>query len=131
MFFFFFLRIRRPPVSTRTDTPFPYTTLFRSAIPLPGELGRPRIRVARSRRSVRRRAAAGGRRPAIGRAVALPISATSRRPGGGRCTISGDPALCREQSAGRAARRRPTRHLPVSLRRFAHAQTLVPPPAKN
>src|SRR3546814_9936554 len=28
---FFFLRIRRPPVSTRTDTLFPYTTLFRSS----------------------------------------------------------------------------------------------------
>src|SRR3546814_4201223 len=31
---FFFLMIRRPPRSTRTDTLFPYTTLFRS-------LGRP------------------------------------------------------------------------------------------
>src|SRR3546814_6343451 len=30
---FFFLMIRRPPRSTRTDTLFPYTTLFRSAIP--------------------------------------------------------------------------------------------------
>src|SRR3546814_12096394 len=30
MFLFFFLRIRRPPRSTRTDTLFPYTTLFRS-----------------------------------------------------------------------------------------------------
>src|SRR3546814_2298607 len=30
-FFFFFLSIRRPPRSTRTDTLFPYTTLFRSA----------------------------------------------------------------------------------------------------
>src|SRR3546814_20190229 len=29
-FFFFFLMIRRPPISTRTDTLFPYTTLFRS-----------------------------------------------------------------------------------------------------
>src|SRR3546814_8151801 len=29
--YFFFLRIRRPPRSTRTDTLFPYTTLFRSA----------------------------------------------------------------------------------------------------
>src|SRR3546814_12849409 len=29
---FFFLRIRRPPRSTRTDTRFPYTTLFRSRI---------------------------------------------------------------------------------------------------
>src|SRR3546814_17737265 len=29
-FSFFFLMIRRPPRSTRTDTLFPYTTLFRS-----------------------------------------------------------------------------------------------------
>src|SRR3546814_18802708 len=28
--FFFFLMIRQPPRSTRTDTLFPYTTLFRS-----------------------------------------------------------------------------------------------------
>src|SRR3546814_16494381 len=33
--FIFFLMIRRPPRSTRTDTLFPYTTLFRS--PLIGE----------------------------------------------------------------------------------------------
>src|SRR3546814_7246481 len=44
-YFFFFLRIRRPPRSTRTDTLFPYTTLFRStlqamlkAIPASGEI---------------------------------------------------------------------------------------------
>src|SRR3546814_13321856 len=30
MSLFFFLMIRRPPRSTRTDTLFPYTTLFRS-----------------------------------------------------------------------------------------------------
>src|SRR3546814_14237119 len=30
MCMFFFLMIRRPPRSTRTDTLFPYTTLFRS-----------------------------------------------------------------------------------------------------
>src|SRR3546814_4827561 len=29
---FFFLMIRRPPRSTRTDTLFPYTTLFRSRV---------------------------------------------------------------------------------------------------
>src|SRR3546814_16829594 len=33
MYVFFFLMRRRPPRSTRTDTRFPYTTLFRS----PGE----------------------------------------------------------------------------------------------
>src|SRR3546814_940712 len=35
--FLFFLRIRLPPRSTRTDTLFPYTTLFRS--PCPRHLG--------------------------------------------------------------------------------------------
>src|SRR3546814_17866323 len=33
-FYFFFLMRRRPPRSTRTDTLFPYTTLFRSGIML-------------------------------------------------------------------------------------------------
>src|SRR3546814_9726290 len=46
--FVFFLMIRRPPRSTRTDTLFPYTTLFRSLFRQPcgqivgvegGELG--------------------------------------------------------------------------------------------
>src|SRR3546814_10353532 len=32
---FFLLMIRRPPISTRTDTLFPYTTLFRSQQILP------------------------------------------------------------------------------------------------
>src|SRR3546814_15185644 len=35
---FFFLMIRRPPRSTRTDTLFPYTTLFRSGVQ-PGKFG--------------------------------------------------------------------------------------------
>src|SRR3546814_12044739 len=30
LYCFFFLMLRRPPRSTRTDTLFPYTTLFRS-----------------------------------------------------------------------------------------------------
>src|SRR3546814_19986737 len=32
LYLFFFLMIRRPPRSTRTDTLFPYTTLFRSLV---------------------------------------------------------------------------------------------------
>src|SRR3546814_15360190 len=35
----FFLMIRRPPRSTRTDTLFPYTTLFRSGILPPAAPG--------------------------------------------------------------------------------------------
>src|SRR3546814_155637 len=37
IFMFFFLMIRRPPRSTRTDTLFPYTTLFRSGFQLAGK----------------------------------------------------------------------------------------------
>src|SRR3546814_3811354 len=44
IYFLFFLMIRRPPRSTRTDTLFPYTTLFRSEDHEGG--GRPRIRQA-------------------------------------------------------------------------------------
>src|SRR3546814_15306873 len=36
MFICFFLMIRRPPRSPRTDTLFPYTTLFRSVEPVTG-----------------------------------------------------------------------------------------------
>src|SRR3546814_8411191 len=43
LFFLFFLMIRRPPRSTRTDTLFPYTTLFRSLVTTP----RRRIRATR------------------------------------------------------------------------------------
>src|SRR3546814_9122035 len=49
-FFFFFLMIRRPPISTRTDTLFPYTTLFRSR----GRSSRPRRRYSRAGRAARR-----------------------------------------------------------------------------
>src|SRR3546814_13848470 len=49
MLFFFFLMIRRPPRSTRTDTLFPYTTLFRSGR---GEVG-PHRRRLRHRHSCR------------------------------------------------------------------------------
>src|SRR3546814_4905077 len=60
---FVFLMIRRPPRSTRTDTLFPYTTLFRSAprrrphphrhgLPPPGPAPRPARRLRRDRRPV-------------------------------------------------------------------------------
>src|SRR3546814_18228138 len=43
---FFFLMIRRPPRSTRTDTLFPYTTLFRS-----GWYSTPEVRMRTARYS--------------------------------------------------------------------------------
>src|SRR3546814_20318124 len=59
---FFFLMIRRPPRSTRTDTLFPYTTLFRS-----GSL-RNRPRRGGCRPSRGRRAGRGRSRPRRSRA---------------------------------------------------------------
>src|SRR3546814_15331000 len=46
LFYFFFLMIRRPPRSTRTDTLFPYTTLFRSRTRDSSGPGRPSMRLA-------------------------------------------------------------------------------------
>src|SRR3546814_10113104 len=53
---FFFLMIRRPPRSTRTDTLFPYTTLFRSRRlgVACGFLGRQTMELARLGRSEER-----------------------------------------------------------------------------
>src|SRR3546814_17848489 len=42
---FCFLSVRRPPRSTRTDTLFPYTTLFRSGDRVPDADLAPRIRL--------------------------------------------------------------------------------------
>src|SRR3546814_7678048 len=69
MYCFFFLMIRRPPISTRTDTLFPYTTLFRShgrirvaapragdrSLPAGGAGDRPRRRAAGGGGNARRR----------------------------------------------------------------------------
>src|SRR3546814_5435368 len=52
---FFFLMIRRPPRSTRTDTLFPYTTLFRSGVG-----AAPRFHPAQSQSRARALYGAGG-----------------------------------------------------------------------
>src|SRR3546814_6086730 len=57
--FFFFLMMRRPPRSTRTDTLFPYTTLFRSDF-------EPR-RLEFHPRRCERRGRSGARHPQLGR----------------------------------------------------------------
>src|SRR3546814_20565620 len=62
---FFFLMIRRPPRSTRTDTLFPYTTLFRSYTDRPLLLRCLRRRAAR-RRALCRRGVRRSARPSVG-----------------------------------------------------------------
>src|SRR3546814_3893797 len=63
-FIVFFLMIRRPPRSTRTDTLFPYTTLFRSLPRLRREHPVLRIRRALHRPSGGAEAGRPRRRPA-------------------------------------------------------------------
>src|SRR3546814_14617344 len=80
----FFFMIRRPPRSTRTDTLFPYTTLFRSEadrecragahLQEAGEAGRRRAGGGEHR--CLRAEAAGGRGPArLPRALRVPLAA--------------------------------------------------------
>src|SRR3546814_17152578 len=73
----FFLMIRRPPISTRTDTLFPYTTLFRSlgdrCVVAPAEIFG-RIRSVTVRRPDRQR-----RRFALRRRGELPRAVRRRR----------------------------------------------------
>src|SRR3546814_11594078 len=80
--FFFFLMIRRPPRSTRPDTLFPYTTLFRS----PGR----RRRGFRAYRPCDRRRPAGDGEPVGG-------MATGCAPGRDRQRA---PSPCRQDRAG-------------------------------
>src|SRR3546814_12390586 len=94
--FIIFLMIRRPPRSTRTDTLFPYTTLFRSAamvhLAFDGEPENVDVEVARgieivhADRGVMRsgdeiaekrcRGAGHGRPPRMGRKGAVVLAAT-------------------------------------------------------
>src|SRR3546814_10683153 len=77
---------RRPPISTRTDTLFPYTTLFRSLRPAPRSLGwrglsvlHPR-RIRRGDRGRRRRGdGSAGPRPALTRPLHGPVALLRRR----------------------------------------------------
>src|SRR3546814_8363392 len=101
MCFFFFLMIRRPPRSTRTDTLFPYTTLFRSPVAAAGRTalrpGRPvrlRARAVADRAGERR-----GDRPAG--AGVLPAR---RRRGAGNAAGVRDVCRVRSTAAGTAGR---------------------------
>src|SRR3546814_20119995 len=83
--YLFFLMIRRPPTATRTDTLFPYTTLFRSS--------------ASPDRRPRRRPAAAGPCPSPARTT--PARRTPD-PGYGRCTTPPRPAAA-QRRGGRSA----------------------------
>src|SRR3546814_911568 len=116
--FFFFLIIRRPPRSTRTDTLFPYTTLFRSggalgaeqpSLPDPEGRDRPQSHGARGRGGLARSGNSGLRvlSAGCGGAVAGPALAGA---GGDPCRQAFRAAALRgAQPRGSAAHRPPQR----------------------
>src|SRR3546814_11054323 len=101
---FFFLMIRRPPRSTRTDTLFPYTTLFRSAAGRAGGEGE-----ARSPGAERgeRLAAAQRRGQSVGHAAAplQPVisieTGFARRARGSMGGVKAPPEIGRASCRGR------------------------------
>src|SRR3546814_11012279 len=92
---FFFLMIRRPPRSTRTDTLFPYTTLFRSRAP--EESGR-------TPGPLRRDAGAHPRHPRLGEALLPEGARPVRLERGIRQDRSRHPDLLRNRAAHAALR---------------------------
>src|SRR3546814_7586691 len=96
--------IPRPPVSTRTDTLFPYTTLFRSP-PSTRERGRGRRRRAAGVATGRRRPRAGRRAPA-GRATPAGTASPDRRPATLAARCSSMPLWERRPERGSLRKRR-------------------------
>src|SRR3546814_3988391 len=102
--FFFFLMIRRPPRSTRTDTLFPYTTLFRSRrsarrAGLPRWPGRAvaRLRASQPRLERKRRGAGVGPLDDLQLARYIACDRRGARPGAlarraGLCRLGSGPA---------------------------------------
>src|SRR3546814_6007341 len=82
--------IRRPPRSTRTDTLFPYTTLFRSPYRKLGDMLAPHFRVARVER--RNYGVSGTRASPISWEQAVGDVGAVVEALGGRCPLFGHSA---------------------------------------
>src|SRR3546814_7200479 len=113
--YFFFLWIRRPPRSTRTDTLFPYTTLFRSAYLRARHRGGVPMdeHPVAQRHEVRERLLIGGdQRPDIGRRIVIRLG-IGRECSRDSRPHSGDRRACgrlTEDSSTRDHRFRSPRH---------------------
>src|SRR3546814_16364065 len=106
---FVFLSILRPPRSTRTDTLFPYTTLFRSDRVRKRPLGRPanlydeHRRIAAAADQLRRRALCDPRMVAARRPDRLHQNGWRRIPHRGDDPVGRRRAAAAQQWAGRSA----------------------------
>src|SRR3546814_1430054 len=117
---FFFLMIRRPPRSTRTDTLFPYTTLFRSRLFGFRDALR-RARPASARYAGPQASRRDGWTHATGRRVPVAAGISSGRP---RARMG-----LRRDRVVRQAQRRRAAHRPASLALVAapNHRALIPP----
>src|SRR3546814_16745194 len=116
--FFFFLMIRRPPRSTRTDTLFPYTTLFRS-LPAPS--------TAHTRWAVRSAPSLPLEANAPGHpAMEVELLRQRGRPAGGVWQVEWDreQTIIRDRNRDRPALSGAVVHLPV--RGPAGAEEVIP-----
>src|SRR3546814_17474945 len=129
LYVIFFLRIRRPPRSTRTDTLFPYTTLFRSDRHRRGLAG-DRLRLSRPTRAGLGAAAAVGGAD-LHRRLRLSRPAAPARPDpgpGARSTGIRQPACFPAAGHPRPCRLHRAARLPaVSLRTPATAGEVPTP----
>src|SRR3546814_5950377 len=101
--------IRRPPRSTRTDTLFPYTTLFRSSLRLARSGAGRRASADRPRWGTERGAGAGGQD--------LPLPLRTRRGGGFAAQRLGTWRSCEGRSPVQAVLRLAASELDSCLRR--------------
>src|SRR3546814_12518271 len=100
--------IRRPPRSTRTDTLFPYTTLFRSSLDVLEIRGRAGTQHSRAQAAACRRQAVGGGdgvRPAAGAVRRGPWLWRRQHRGKLRRQPSGPAGLAGKAHRGAAPRR--------------------------
>src|SRR3546814_13211476 len=117
MFYIVFLMIRRPPRSTRTDTLFPYTTLFRSPRHDGGCVERRAARSLSGRRHVRgrqdqpqlfaQRTLRDRRRGAEGRGADAPRTERTRVGGGASLSRAAREGGGQHRHRRRDQRRRP------------------------
>src|SRR3546814_11946425 len=108
-FSFFFLMLRLPPRSTRTDTLFPYTTLFRSASPDSGRNSPTDIRLLFTIAAESARCRTGGPPDAILGSGQIFESEGARAPvvrSTGRLVFAGAAYGCPEQGEGPIGSRR-------------------------
>src|SRR3546814_9885852 len=123
VFFVFFLSIRRPPRSTRTDTLFPYPTLFRSQRTVCNSRGkaRARLRLQQSAQACR------GCRPVLREGDLLYRPPLQRRGGADRSEehTSELQSLMRISYAVFCLKKKNTQNNERSTHNFNHTKTLT------